>query len=59
MNPFPSLRKKIEAFEEEKRDENSPFTLSPIKLLSLQRDPEKCPTEEASQGSWAWDICPH
>ena len=32
IKPFPSLRKKIEAFKEEKRDENSPFTPSPIKF---------------------------
>ena len=32
MKPFSSLMKKTEAFEEERRDENSPFTPSPIKF---------------------------
>ena len=32
MKLFLSLRKKIEAFKEEKRDENSPFTPSSIKF---------------------------
>ena len=32
MKPFPSLRKKIEAFEEEKKDENSLFNPNAIKF---------------------------
>ena len=32
MKPFPLFRKKVEVFEEDRKDENSHFTLNPIKF---------------------------
>ena len=32
MKPFPSLQKKIKAFEEEKKDKNNPFCPNPIQF---------------------------
>ena len=42
MKSFPSLRKKIEAFEEEIRDENSPFTPNPIKFIRKAVPSKRC-----------------
>ena len=40
MKPFPSLRKKIGAFEEEKNNKNSPFYTNPFNL------PRRMPQQE-------------
>ena len=64
MKHFPLLKKKKEAFKEERRDEDSPFHPSPIKVTKKatpQNYPEADPIEKVNpnQGSWTWDVFPN
>ena len=50
MKPFPCLRKKVEAFGEEKKDENSPFHPNPIKF-TMKDAPTKRSRERSHRRS--------
>ena len=49
MKPFSSLQKKIEAYKEEKKDENSPFCPNPIQFMKKSL-PTKRPREKSNAG---------
>ena len=56
VKPFPSLRKKITEYQEQKRRSFNPF--NPVRELILARKEVRDHRRWGSTGSWTWDITP-